>query len=156
MILIDYEKTPEGKAEWDARQMHVRRLENLNTIADSLKMQIELRQGKPSEVAWYYQSYFSVIKQLYRNIRYHYSDKKRDGKPSERESVDKTVRQITEMISMIRCKDNSGLLIIPKGLGDTLETFHMAVNQKRFEVGLVIPIKTPERFDMFEGYDQSD
>lgn len=147
MIPIDYEKAPDGKAEWDARQLYVRRLENINTMADGIKTQIELQDGRPSEISWYYQTYFSLIKQLYRNIRFHYDD-------ADKETMDKRITEIEEDMILLKARGNK--LTIPSGISHKLEQLHMDVNQKRFEVGLVIPIRKPERFDATEGFEGND
>lgn len=152
MIAIDYEKVPgEGKAEWDVRQLYVRILENLNSVANGIRFQIEMQDGTPVELAQYYHAYFSTLKQFYRNIRIHYSD-------DDKAEMDKRVTGIEGKMKLIRAFNGDGTrrgsLTTPTGINDFLGDLHNDLNQKRFDVGLVISVKTAERFDSTEGFDQ--
>lgn len=148
IFIVDYDEMPEQRVEWDARQQYVRKLETLNSFADYIRMQIELKVGSTKEVVWYYKTYFSLVRRLYKNIRFHFDD-------DDRKKIESRFDEIEKKMSYIR-GDNLRNIMIPMGIENEIEELQDEINQKRFEVGLIIPIKKPTRFGPTEGYDESE
>ncbi|GAI42333.1 unnamed protein product, partial [marine sediment metagenome] len=73
---LDQPKMPEGSlSDWDARQLYVRNLQGIDELTNSIKMRIELRDGTAEEMKEFFNVYFSLLRNLYRNIRSFFNKK---------------------------------------------------------------------------------
>ena len=152
---LEQPKMPDGSlSDWDARQLYVRNLQEIDELTNSLKMRIELRDGTAEEMKEFFNVYFTLLRNYYRNIMPFFSKK-------ETKDNDDKIKNFLISFKNFNSQDTKGKLsklTIPHTLEKELEDFYNVLNQKRFESRLVIPVSKTERFDkgkdMIIGYDE--
>lgn len=133
----EYPEQPgEGKSQWDARQIYVRELQELDQQINGVKMRIELR-GTKEELIDNVCLYMSLIRWYYRELRPLFLGK---GKTAAEAAValDKEVKELTSAV-----KDEIPNLKAGKfdtSIESKLEELHNKLQEKRFRAGLVVPM----------------
>lgn len=134
---------PEGNAEWDARQTYVKTLQEINNSINSVKLRIELRDGSADEIVNSFRIYFSLIRVFYRELRPFFKEDEMKEMDSRIEKFKQNLVAFTSDIQNKLIPRNR--IKIPNDLEDEMEKFHNDVNKKRFDMKLIVPIKTTDR-----------
>jgi len=140
----EFPEMPEEKeSQWDARQLYVKTLHYWSVTANILKMRIEQREGNVDEIMENFKLYFSILRAMYRELRFFFNE-------DEQKKIDEKIERIKKMMVELLQQTQGNLipkkrLLIPKNLEDDLEKLQNIINQKRFDMKLVVPISMPER-----------
>jgi hypothetical protein len=134
--MVDYTEYPEAagerKSEWDARQLFVKELQEINESANRVKAAIELREGTKGDIAGNYSVYLSLLRWYYRDLRPFFDEQ-------EKAAMDIRMEELRhEVDSNLAGMKNTN--VYPLGLEKKMEEFQNAMHEKRFRMGLVIPL----------------
>lgn len=142
----DFDET--RKAEWDARQIFAKDLQDVDRSANEFKMRLELRDGGPEEITSYFKMYFAFIRTLFRMMNPFFGDKDR--------------KRLKNSVKAIQAKLDSNLVQSMKGEGfpswmeTEMEDIHNEINMKRFSRGLIVPMSMPKADSLTTGWEDRD
>lgn len=120
------------KAEWDARQLFVKELQDINEASNRVKMALELREGGKEDIAKNFMLYYSLLRWYYRNMRPLFKEEDIKKLDSDMEEIKAAVNGV-----LVGMRENNEY---PARLEKEMEGIQNIMHEKRWSKGLVVPI----------------
>jgi hypothetical protein len=136
------------KAEWDARQLFARDLQDIDRSANEFKMRLELRDGSPEEMVSHFKMYFAYIRTLFRMMNPFFNK-------ADRERIKNVMNETQSKLDsgMVTSMKQDGF---PSWLETQMEDLHNEANLKRFSRGLIVPMSMPKADSLTAGWDDGN